>query len=326
MTSAIHGRDAETRAVAALLDRTRAGQGGALVVRGEAGIGKTALLDVAAAAARGMRVLRATAIETEAELPFAGLHLLLRPVLGRLDRVPRPQALALERAFGHAEAAGPPADDVFLAGLAVLSLLTETVEGPEGDRPLLCLVDDAQWLDRASATALLFAARRLDSDGVAVVLAVRDGSRPLDTHGMQQLQLGPLDEAAARRLLDDAAAGLDPHLGERVLADAAGSPLAITELARAAAAAPPCGHYGRPGPLAAGQAAARAKAPGVLARLTPQEYQIVALAAQGQSNREIAARLFLSHRTVGYHLYKAYPKLGVSSRAELAALIAVQAR
>jgi hypothetical protein len=212
-----------------------------------------------------MTLLRATAIETEAELPFAGLHLLLRPTLGRLDRVPRPQALAPERDFGRAEAAGAaasaaasavaaagqPAGDVFLAGLAVLSLLAETVEDPEGDRPLLCLVDDAQWLDSASATALLFAARRLGSDGVAMVLAVRDGSPAVDTRGMNQLHLDPLDGAAARALLNDAAPGLDPHVGARVLADAAGNPLAITELARAAAPAPARGRPGRPGPLPA---------------------------------------------------------------------------
>ena len=256
MTSGLRGRDSEVRAVLALLGHARAGQSGALVIRGEAGTGKTALLDVAAGAARGMTLLRATAIETEAELPFAGLHLLLRPTLGRLDRVPRPQALALERAFGQAEAAGAaqqPADDVFLAGLAVLSLLAETVEDPEGDRPLLCLVDDAQWLDSASATALLFAARRLGSDGVAMVLAVRDGSLPLDTRGMDQFHLDPLDGAAAHALLNDAAPGLDPHVCARVLDDAAGNPLAITELARAAAATPSRGQYGRPGPLAAGQ-------------------------------------------------------------------------
>ena len=253
MTSVLYGRDAQARAVLALLDRARAGRSGVLVVSGEAGIGKTALLGLAASAAEGMTVLNATAIETEAELPFAGLHLLLRPVRGQLARIPRPQAGALNRAFGLTEAPGQPGDDVFLCGLAVLSLLTEITETGTGDRPVLCLVDDAQWLDSASATALLFAARRLDAEAVAILLAVREGARPLRTDGIEQLHLEPLGDAAARQLLRDEAAGLDPQLAERVLADAAGNPLAITELARAAVAAPPRGQPGRPGPLPAGQ-------------------------------------------------------------------------
>ena len=252
MSSALYGRDAQARAVLALLDGARSGRSGALVVRGEAGIGKTALLSLAERAAGGMTVLRGTAIETEAELPFAGLHLLLRPALGQLAGIPRPQADALMRAFGLTEAPRQPDADVFLCGLAVLSLLTEVTEN-SGDRPVLCLVDDAQWLDSASATALLFAARRLDAEGVAILLAVRDGARPLNTGGIDQLHLEPLGESAAGRLLRHEAAGLDPQLAERVLADAAGNPLAITELARAAVAAPPRGQYGRPGPLPAGQ-------------------------------------------------------------------------
>jgi DNA-binding CsgD family transcriptional regulator len=253
MTSVLYGRDAQARAVLALLEGARAGRSGALVVSGEAGIGKTALLGLAASAAESMTVLPATAIETEAELPFAGLHLLLRPVLGQLARIPRPQADALNRAFGLTEAPGQPDDDIFLCGLAVLSLLTEITETSTGDRPVLCLVDDAQWLDSASATALLFAARRLDAEAVAILLAVRDGARPISTDGIEQLHLEPLGDAAARQLLRDEAAGLEPQLAERVLADAAGNPLAITELARAAVAAPPRGQHGRPGPLPAGQ-------------------------------------------------------------------------
>ena len=255
MTSALYGRDAQARAVLALLEGARAGRSGSLVVHGEAGIGKTALLGLAERAAEGMTVLRATAIETEAELPFAGLHLLLRPVLGQLATIPRPQSDALMRAFGLADAHGQPDGDVFLSGLAVLSLLTEITETGQdtGDRPVLCLIDDAQWLDSASATALLFAARRLDAEGVAILLAVRDGARPLNTDGIEQLHLDPLDDATARQLLRDEGSGLDPQLGERVLADAAGNPLAITELAHAAVAAPPRGQHGRPGPLPAGQ-------------------------------------------------------------------------
>ena len=132
----VYGREAEARAILALLDNARAGRSGALAVRGQAGIGKTALLRLAADAAADMTVLRATAVETEAELPFAGLHLLLRPVLAQLSRIPQPQADALERAFGLTEATTPPNGDVFLCGLAALSLLTETTETSDGDRPL----------------------------------------------------------------------------------------------------------------------------------------------------------------------------------------------
>ena len=245
----VYGREAEARAILTLLDNARAGRSGALAVRGQAGIGKTALLRLAADAAADMTVLRATAVETEAELPFAGLHLLLRPVLGQLRRIPQPQADALERAFGLTEATSPPQGDVFLCGLAALSLLTEATDTSDGDRPVLCLIDDAQWLDLASAATLLFVARRLEAEGIAILVAVRDGSRPLSTHGIEQLHLAPLGEAAARQILTEQAAGLDPQLGDRVLADAAGNPLAITELARTALALPQRGQHGRPGPL-----------------------------------------------------------------------------
>ncbi len=157
----LHGRSAETARIDELLAAARDGRSGALVIRGEAGVGKTALLDYAAAAA-GMRVLRGTGIESEAELPFAALQLLLRPGLGRLDLLPPPQAQALRGAFGLA---GTPGADRFLIGLAALSLLSELA----GDGALLCVVDDAHWLDRASADALLFAARRLESEGVVLL-------------------------------------------------------------------------------------------------------------------------------------------------------------
>jgi predicted ATPase len=226
----LYGRAAEEAAVAAVLEGARAGCGGVLVLRGEAGIGKTALLDRTARSAADMTVLRATAIETEAELPFAGLHLLLRPVLGDLAAIPGPRARALERVLGLVDWPAQPADDVFLAGLAVLGILTKVAERG----PVLCLVDDAHWLDAGSATALLFAARRLDQAGVAMVLAVRDRPDALDTAGLPELHLGPLDQEAAREMLAAEARDLDPLLAGRVLGDAGGNPLAIAELARAA--------------------------------------------------------------------------------------------
>jgi DNA-binding CsgD family transcriptional regulator len=246
---ALYGRDAEADVIATLLDGAHAGRSGAVVISGPAGIGKTALLEFAERASAGMTVLRATAIETEAELPFAGLHMLLRPVLSQLPKIPARQAGALERAFGVGPGWARPADDVFLAGLAVLSLLTEVADA----RPVLCLIDDAQWLDGASAAALMFAARRLDAEGVAVLLAIREGPRQLPTSGLTQLDLGPLSADAGQQVLRDAADSLDPILHQRVLADGAGNPLAITELARAAETVPDHGYYGRPGPLPIGQ-------------------------------------------------------------------------
>src|SRR5918996_2304977 len=163
----LRGRRAEQERIDALLSAAREGISGALVVRGEPGIGKTALLEHAAQRANGMRVLRGAGIESEAELPFAGLHLLLRPAADALEALPGPQRQAIGSAFGLGDAGG---GDRFLVGAAVLSLLAHLAE----TRPLLCLVDDAQWLDRPSAEALLFAARRLDREGVAVLFAVRE--------------------------------------------------------------------------------------------------------------------------------------------------------
>jgi DNA-binding CsgD family transcriptional regulator len=241
----LYGRAAEEAAIAAVLEGSRAGCGGVLLLRGEAGIGKTALLSSTARSAADMTVLRATAIETEAELPFAGLHLLLRPVLGDLASLPGPRARALERVLGLVAWPAQPPDDVFLAGLAVLGILTKVA----GRGPVLCLVDDAHWLDAGSATALLFAARRLGQAGVAMILTVRDQSDVLDTAGLAELHLGPLSHEAAREMLAGEAGDLDPLLAGRVLADAGGNPLAIAELARAARNAPGLSSDGHPGPV-----------------------------------------------------------------------------
>src|ERR1700733_12561395 len=165
----LHGRDAELAALSDLLDQARKGTSGTLVVRGDPGIGKTALVSQVTARADGFQVIRATGIEEESELPFAGLHLLLRPVLDRVSALPDVQAEALRGALGLAKA-GPA--DRFLVGLAVLSLLAELA----ADQPLLCVVDDAQWLDRASADALLFAARRLDTESIVLLLCARTGA------------------------------------------------------------------------------------------------------------------------------------------------------
>ncbi|MER5394783.1 LuxR C-terminal-related transcriptional regulator, partial [Saccharopolyspora sp. NPDC002686] len=192
---------------------------------GEPGIGKTALLEHAASAADGLRIVRSTGIESEAHLPFAGLHLLLRPALDGTDALPSPQARALRGAFGLSPA--EPGDRM-LVGLAVLSLLAEFADGG----PVLCLVDDAQWLDRASAEALLFAARRLDAEGIALVIAARPG---FAAPGLAQLPLTGLDAPAAAELLAEHAAALSPTDRYRVLAEAQGNPLALLELPAALA-------------------------------------------------------------------------------------------
>ena len=166
-TPALVDRQRERQALDSLLEDLRSGRGRALVVRGEAGVGKSALLEYAAGAAADMRVARAVGVESEMELAFAGLHQLCAPLLDRLERLPAPQREALGIAFGLR---GGGAPDRFLVGLAVLTLLSEAAE----DRPLLCLVDDAQWLDRASAQVLAFVARRLLADPVGLLFAARD--------------------------------------------------------------------------------------------------------------------------------------------------------
>jgi DNA-binding CsgD family transcriptional regulator len=214
----LYGRQAELSVIAELLD----GRAGALVVRGEAGIGKSALLEASAASARA-RVLRVTGVESEADLPFAALHLLLRPVLERAEALPQQQAEALRGALGLG---GTTPGDRFLVGLATLNLLVEL----SAAGPVLCLVDDAQWLDGESADALLFAARRLHAEPVAVLFAAREGAFP--ARGMSELRLGALDADAARKLLTEQAADLPPALRDQLLAEAGGNPLALIELPR----------------------------------------------------------------------------------------------
>jgi len=214
------GRDRERQELEAVLAGGRLNRSGVLVLTGESGIGKTALLDHAAALAgeAGMRVLRARGIESEARVPFAGLHELLRPALGSLGRIPDPQAAALAGALALRPST---AQDRFAIGAATLSLLAAFAE----DAPLAALIDDAHWLDASSADALLFAVRRLVADPVAVVLAVREGEPSLvDNAQLPTIPLGGLDRDAAAELVGDTAA-------ERLYAATAGNPLALLELA-----------------------------------------------------------------------------------------------
>ncbi len=163
----LHDRRVEREALERLLEAVRGGQSRVLVVSGEAGVGKTALLQTAIGSASGFRVMRAVGVESEMELAFAALQQLCAPLVDRLDRLPGPQQDALGVAFGLRAGDAP---DRFLVGLAVLSLLAEAT----AERPVLCVVDDAQWLDRASAQALVFVARRLLAESVALVFSTRD--------------------------------------------------------------------------------------------------------------------------------------------------------
>ena len=213
------GRTRETGALEDILAAVRDGLSGALVLHGEAGIGKTALLDWAAGKAGDMQLTRVAGLETEMNLGHAGLHQLLVPFLDGLDLLPAPQQAALQTAFGLV--AGP-LPDRFQVGLAVLTLLTDAAAG----RPVLCVVDDAQWLDRASAEVLGFVARRLLADRVGMLFAVRDGEeRTLVFDGLPELPVGGLADDEARELLALSTGGaVDPRVGERIVDETAGKP------------------------------------------------------------------------------------------------------
>jgi len=223
------GRGAERLVIDRLLAGARLGRSGVLEILGEPGIGKSALLEYAADAATGMRVLYASGVETEAAFAFAGLHMLLRPALHQVEALPAAQAAALRRAFGLAAEDG--AGDPFLVGIAVLTLLSDLAE----DQPVLCLIDDAHWLDAESVRALSFAARRLHAEGLAMIATARGATlgagRPAGS-GETELLLGKLADDAAADLLTRLAPALTPGLRARILSEADGNPLALTELAR----------------------------------------------------------------------------------------------
>jgi DNA-binding CsgD family transcriptional regulator len=224
----LYGRDAERSRIGELLDGARKSRGAVLVISGEPGVGKSALLDDTRDQAGDMTVLRGTGVETETHLPFAALHQLVRPVLSHIENLPQPQAAALRRALGLAAGGS---DDRFLVSLAALSLLADAAE----PRPLLCLVDDAQWLDDASADALVFVARRLEIEGIVMLFAVREGElRRFEPTGLAGLRLGGLDPATAGALIDrQAGAALSSEIRNRLVAETGGNPLALLELSSA---------------------------------------------------------------------------------------------
>src|SRR3954452_24667318 len=239
-SSGLLGRVSERDALERLVAGVRAGQSRVLVVRGEAGVGKTALLEHLAAAADGCRIARAAGVESEMELPFAGLHALCGPMLGGLGRLPGPQRDALSTAFGLS--AGPPPQRL-LVGLAVLSLLADAAE----ERPLVCIVDDAQWLDQVSAQTLAFVARRLLAEQVGLVFGVRESGEADMFEGLPELVVEGLGADDAGLLLDTAIPGpLDERVRARILGEAGGNPLALIELPRAVTPAEMAGGFGLP--------------------------------------------------------------------------------
>src|SRR5436190_3365051 len=205
------GRDSERARIERLIDDARDGHGGALVIRGEAGIGKTTLIEHATRVAGGFRILRALGVDTEAELPFAGLHELVRPIVDLIDELPGPQTEAMKAALALAPSATVDRFAVFAATLGLLAAAA-------AQQPLLCLVDDAHWLDAASAEAVAFAARRVEHDPVALLLAAREPSTTgFAAPGLADLRLHGLAREHARALLADRVPLLVPAIVERLV-------------------------------------------------------------------------------------------------------------
>jgi predicted ATPase len=216
----LHGRQEECAVLDGLLASARAGQSGVLLLRGEAGVGKTALLDYATGSASDFTVVRTAGAESEMELAFAALHQLCAPLLDRLERLPGPQRDALRTTFALSEGAVP---DRFLVGLATLSLLSEVAD----ERSLLCVIDDAQSLDRSSAQVLAFVARRLLAEPAVLLFAAREPSEELT--GLPELVIEGLQDTDARKLLASVIPGrLDEHVADQLVAETRGNPLALS--------------------------------------------------------------------------------------------------
>jgi DNA-binding CsgD family transcriptional regulator len=244
VTVMLRGRGKQLKALNGLLADVRAGRSRVLVVCGEPGIGKTALLGYAADTAPDFRMVRAEGVESEMELPFAALHQLCAGMMDRKGCLPGPQRDALDVAFGLRS--GSPADR-FLVGLAVLSLLSDAA----AEQPVLCLIDDAQWLDRTSAQLLAFVARRLEAESVAMIFGTRDPGAAPGVAGLPELALSGLSDADARALLESVIPGrLDERVRDRIVAESGGNPLALLELPHAINAAELAGGFGQPGALA----------------------------------------------------------------------------
>jgi len=236
----LRGRVSECATLRGLIATVKSGSSQVLVLRGEAGVGKTALLEFTAEMASGVRCLHVAGVQSDMELAFAGLQQLCAPLLNHHDELPEPQREALNVAFGRGVGSAP---DRFLVGLAVLSLMAAAAD----DRPLLCLIDDTQWLDQVSAQTLAFVARRLLAEPVGIVFAARDaGAQALA--GLPELMIGGLSDADARDLLDSVVLGrIDARVRDRIVAETRGIPLALLEVPRNVSAAELSGGFGNLG-------------------------------------------------------------------------------
>src|ERR1700712_675248 len=244
----LHGRIGECGTLRNLVSAARSGTSQVLALRGEAGVGKTALLSYVSEAATGFRSLYVSGVESDMELAFAGLQQLCAPLLNSADELPEPQREALNVAFGRGVG---PTPDRFLVGLAVLSLMAAAAHV----EPLLCVVDDAQWLDEVSVQTLGFVARRLMAEPVAMVFAVRQGGATTVLPGLPELVLEGLSDGDARDLLEPVLlGGIDPRVRDRVAAETRGNPLALLEVPRNVTAAELAGGFWNSGVrLSAGQ-------------------------------------------------------------------------
>ena len=308
------GRRAECEVLDRVLADALLGQGRALVLRGEAGVGKSALLSHLASRADGWRVARAVGVESEVELAHSGLHQLCAPMLDDLGSLPAPQRDALEVVFGRS--AGPPPDR-FLVGLATLTLLAEAAER----RPLVCIVDDAQWLDDASLQTLAFVARRLLAERIAIVCAARTGTGEDVLTGLRELFIKGLDDADARVLLAAGLRGpLDAAVCDQIVTESRGNPLALLELPRAWSVAELAGGYGLPG----GQPAVSKIVRSYARRLEqlPAQTRLLVLAAAAEPLGD-PVLLFRAARTLGLDPSSADPAvdaglLALGARVEFA--------
>ncbi|MEV4347207.1 AAA family ATPase [Actinoplanes sp. NPDC049596] len=299
-------RNAERAALDRLLAAVRTGESAALVLRGEVGIGKTALLDHVAAEATGCHVVRASGVEAEQELAFAALHLICAPMLDRLTQLPGPQRTALRTAFGMNGGSPPP--DPFMVGLAVLGLLADLGR----DQPVVCLIDDAQWLDRASAQVLGFAARRLRAESLAIVLATRGctDTDHSDFAGLPTLRVQSLPDVEARKLLATSTliGPIDGPVLDRVVAESYGNPLALLELPRGFTPAELAGGFG----LLSGAALPRRIEESYrrqMATLTPSAQQVLLVAAAEPTGDPVL-------------VWRAVDRLGIESDGAIATALA----
>jgi hypothetical protein len=266
------GREAECALIDSLIDRAAEARSGVLVLRGEPGIGKSALLEYAVEKRGSCHLLRGEGVESEVQLPYAGLHQLLYPALDRLDDLPALQSVALKSAFGLASA---PVPDRFLVAVATLTLISDLA----ADTGLVCLVDNAHWLDQPSADALVFVARRLQAEGIALLFAARDGeAHRFSSIGLPECQVHGLLEEHALPLMTSRTPALPTVVMKQLIAHTEGNPLALLELPSVLSPAELAGEHALPEPLPTGRQIERAFA-AMAARLDPGTQSLLLVTA-----------------------------------------------